>query len=59
MKAYLISCDYEYYCQGYEWTNGIVLVHADSFEQACQKIIDNKDYYHAENFKNLTIGLED
>lgn len=56
MKAYLIQFDYEYYCEGYEWARGEkLLVYADSFEEACDKIKKNVMYDNVANFKNYTV----
>jgi len=60
MKYFLIGCTYDYYCQGYETTQGSFLVKAKTFEQACEKLkldlIDKEGYEsNAHEFKNLTI----
>lgn len=51
---FLISCDHEVYCQGYEMAHHqVYLVHAASFEEACEKLKQKFD--KACYFKNLTI----
>lgn len=59
MKQYLISFRAEYYCQGYEWSNFMRLVSADSFEEACERLKNEKtyDWVHKTptNFENLTL----
>lgn len=54
---YLISFDYDYYCQGYEKARHTLLVKADTFFEACKKISDTKsyDYRNARAFVNETI----
>jgi hypothetical protein len=37
-KAFLLSCWYDYYCQGTEAGFGYFLVYAHSFEDACNKL---------------------
>jgi len=42
MKSqFLIYCTYEYYCQGYEDTQGYYLVTATNFDEACEIIKQN------------------
>ncbi len=53
---YLVKFDYDYYCQGYEKTEGSVLVYAFSFEQACGYITMDKRFINPRNFENFTIG---
>jgi len=54
MKQYfLIRFQYEYYCQGYEWTSEIALVKDSTFARACAKI--GRKYKSAKDFENLTI----
>jgi len=60
MKDYLIKFDYDYYCQGYEKDTISVLVRANNFEEAIEKIKTEEKYQeclyaHARNFVNLTI----
>ena len=38
MTAFLIECNYSYYCQGTEDGHGFFLVYADSFEEAVFKL---------------------
>ena len=52
---YLIEFRYEYYCQGYDWTQTHALVEATSFEEACNKIAENKEYHNACEFIDKTI----
>jgi hypothetical protein len=56
-KQFLIEFEYEYYyCRGYEWKWTQVLVTADSFEEAVDKIFEYpKRYYNARNFINKTL----
>jgi hypothetical protein len=54
-KAFLIHFDFEEYCQGYEWAYTDLLVYAKNFEEACKKVSESGNYYHAKNFKNYTI----
>lgn len=54
---YLIEFSYEYYCQGFEWTTTMVLVRAASFNEACDKILENyHTYANAKDFINKTIA---
>ena len=55
MKAYLISFRAKVYCQG--WSNEYItlLIYADSFEDACDKVKRNSEYQYPEYFQNLTI----
>lgn len=57
-RALLIQFDYQYYCQGYEWDRGhVMLVYAVNFQQACEAILRNKGEFPAAcNFINRTIG---
>jgi hypothetical protein len=52
-QQFLIYCTYEYYCQGYEDTQGYFLVTATSFEEACGIIRIN--LRNARNFENKTL----
>ena len=55
---YLIFCEYDEYCQGWEATSGYFLVYADSFEAACNKLsqcYSPLDYTAFRNFKDCTI----
>lgn len=53
---FLVQFEYEYYCQGWEWATGYVLVkNVRTFEEAVLKIKNTKKYESAKNFKNLTI----
>ncbi len=54
-KMFLVGFRYKYYCQGMEWTSESVLVYADSYEEAVNKIILSRRYDSACNFENLTI----
>lgn len=55
MRYFLVDFRYEYYCQGYEWTRGQVLVEASTFESACDKIRQSTDYMSACDFVNKTL----
>jgi len=59
MKDYLVSCKYETYCQGWERSSGDFLVRAESFRDACVKIMDhmknNQYMINPEGFENRTI----
>ena len=47
---------YEYYCRGWEWTHGYLLVTGvKTFEDAVKKIKETKKYAGARDFKNFTI----
>ena len=64
MEAYLINCEHEVFCQGYERVREDFLIYADSFERACDKLYNSlEDPRFFENktigFENKTIGLED
>ena len=52
-RQFLISCDYEYYCQGFEETYGYFLVSASTFEEACKKLESNLS--DATNFHNCNV----
>ena len=51
---FLIEFTYDHYCQGYEDAQKILLVYADTFDEACDKIRSSK-YDSPRNFRNLTI----
>ena len=53
VKQFLIHCTYEYYCQGYEDTQGYWLVTANSFEDACE--ILKTELRNARYFENRTL----
>jgi len=57
MKAYLINCEHEIFCQGFERVREDFLIYADSFERACDKLY--KSLEDPRFFENKTIGLED
>jgi len=38
LRDWLIECDYDHWCQGWEKAHGLFLVRADSFEAACVKL---------------------
>jgi hypothetical protein len=50
---YLIRFTYDHYCQGYEDATEIVLVYAQDFGYACNKIMHR--YKNARGFENLTL----
>tara|TARA_Y100000310_G_C20641622_1_gene794277 strand:- start:844 stop:1074 length:231 start_codon:yes stop_codon:yes gene_type:complete len=53
---YLIQCDYEVFCQGYEWARQqLILVRAKTFEEACEKIKSTDKYRNACDFESRTI----
>ena len=52
-KQFLVYCTYEYYCQGYEDTQGYFLVTAKTFEEACGIIQEN--VRNARDFENKTL----
>jgi len=54
-KPYLVEFEYEYYCQGFEWTTTTMLVYAENFMQACGKVRESTRFREARNFKNRTI----
>lgn len=52
---FLIKFQYENFCQGYEWVEGIVFVkNVLSFSEAIDEI--KKRYRNAKDFEDLTIG---
>jgi hypothetical protein len=53
-KAYLLSCWYDYYCQGIEQGFGYFLVYAHDYEAACNKLRGQLD--NVRDIKNCTIG---
>jgi len=55
MEYFLISFDYDGWCQGTEKMYETLLVKADSFEQARNKIIDDNRYDRPINFQNKTL----
>lgn len=59
MKTFLIQFKADYWCQGYEEATFTYLVHAQNFENACEKIkhfeTDDFEADTARSFKNLTI----
>lgn len=61
LKQFLISCDYDYYCQGYEKTTGIFLSTGTDFDDACIKLRTWLQYttgrgINARNFVSLTVN---
>jgi hypothetical protein len=53
---FLVNFKYDYYCQGTESTYVSVLVkHVQSFEEACNKIINYGTWDNPREFENLTI----
>jgi len=52
-RQFLIYCTYEYYCQGYEDTQGYWLVTARSFELACH--ILKEKLRNARDFEDRTL----
>ena len=54
-QTFLVQFEYEYYCQGYEWTTETLLVAAKSFDDVCYKILDLGKYTNAKNFRNKTL----
>ena len=56
MNSYLVSFKYDYYCQGTESTYISVFVrNAETFEDACEQIIDNHGWDNPREFENLTV----
>jgi hypothetical protein len=55
MKAWLIHCTYDYYCQGWEPTQEDFLVYADSYEEAVIKLSRNASLHNVREFINRTI----
>jgi hypothetical protein len=53
IMGYLIAFVYDHYCQGYEDSPMTVLVYADTFDNACEKI--KVEYLNARYFKNRTV----
>ena len=51
--GYLINFVYDHYCQGYEDEHMTVLVYADTFAAACEKI--KIEYLNARYFKDRTL----
>ena len=58
IQAFLIGCTYEYYCQGWEKTQGTFLVYGESFADACKLLVHNCPLEGANfrEFQNLTVG---
>jgi len=53
---YLVNFKYDYYCQGTESTYTSVLVkNVQSFEAACNKIINYGTWDKPRDFENLTL----
>lgn len=55
MKQYLIYCEYDYYCQGWEATRGYFLVYADSFEEAVSKLKSSGLAENVRHERNMTV----
>lgn len=55
MRTYLVKFDYDYYCQGYERGTETFLVYADTFEEACRRILNGGKFLNVRNFRNLTL----
>lgn len=54
---YLISFQYEHYCQGYEWcTETVLVLNANSLSEACDKI--KLEFFNAKNFVNMTLDCK-
>lgn len=41
MKAFLIHCKFDYYCQGTDTAEGDFLVYGENFPDACRKLEQN------------------
>ena len=59
-RDFLISCNFEEYCQGWEETYGWFLVRAETYEQACFKLRTalgegTTDTRNVHNFRNCTV----
>ena len=52
--VYLINCDYEEWCQGWDNVNGYFLVYAPSFDEACSYL--ENELRKPQNFRNCTIN---
>jgi len=53
---FLVKFEYQYYCQGWEWTWETVLVkNVKTFAEAVKKVQTSKEYSGARSFKNMTI----
>ena len=62
VNTYLIHCKYDYYCQGTDTTEGIFLVYAENFPDACRKLEQNihkvsglPSSVNAREFENRTV----
>jgi len=56
--CYLIFCEWDYYCQGWDDTYGYFLVTADTFSQACAKVVKHLEEQGMRNvrgFENRTV----
>jgi hypothetical protein len=53
IPAWLVRCEYDYYCQGWEDTYGYFLVYADSFKDSCSKLA--KRLKNARHFEDCTV----
>ena len=57
-QPWLIFCEYDHYCQGWETVSGSFLVYSDTFENACAKLHRlgmTIEAENARNFRNLTL----
>ena len=52
-KQFLVCCNYDEYCQGYEETWGYFLVTASSFKDAVKKL--KKKLVNPDNFKDCDV----
>ena len=50
---YLIYCDYDTWCQGWEPASGYFLVEANSFEHACEKLQGCTTFTNKQDFRNF------
>ena len=52
-KQFLVYCNYDEYCQGYEETWGYFLVTASSFKDAVEKL--KKKLVNPDNFRDCNV----
>ena len=52
---FLIEFTYDHYCQGYEDVQKILLVYANSYDEACEKVRNDGKWDNPRVFKNLTL----
>ena len=59
MKAFLVKFVYDYYCQGLEEGSKTLLIYADSYQLAVEKVETSFFWKNARDFENLTFAIQD